>query len=107
MNGEVPGALKLGAMAQILVRGDQDLEADPTGLAVKITVVVPHRPLLPIQRMDIPAVCVSIDRFLQDTAPNLCLPFDRIGARHPGTPALVGSHDGLKQVRNFVFSFDS
>ena len=30
------------------------------------------------------AICVSIDRFLQDTAPNLCLPFDGTGARHPG-----------------------
>ena len=27
----------------------------------------------------------SIDRFPQDTAPIFCLPFDGIGARHPGT----------------------
>jgi len=53
VNGEVPGALKLGAMARILVRGDHDLEADPTGSVVKITVVVPRRPLLPTQRMNL------------------------------------------------------
>ena len=28
------------------------------------------------------AVCDLIGRFVQDTAPNLCLPFDGIGARH-------------------------
>ena len=31
------------------------------------------------------ADCNSIDRFLYDTAPNVCLPFDGIGARHLGT----------------------
>ena len=30
------------------------------------------------------AVCVSIDRFQQDTAPVRCLRFDGIGVRHPG-----------------------
>ena len=29
------------------------------------------------------AICVSIDRFPQDTAPIRCLPFDGIGARYP------------------------
>ena len=33
------------------------------------------------------AICVSIDRFLQNTAPNRCLCFDRIGAWHLGTLA--------------------
>ena len=37
------------------------------------------------------AICVSIDRFLQDRAPNGCLPFDRIGARHPGIPVATTS----------------
>ena len=33
---------------------------------------------------NIPAVCVSIDRFLQNRTPICCLPFDGIGVRHPG-----------------------
>jgi hypothetical protein len=32
----------------------------------------------------ITAVCVSIDRIPQNTAPICCLSFDEIGARHPG-----------------------
>ena len=36
-------------------------------------------------------ICVSIDRFLQNRAPNGCLPFDRIGARHPGIPVVTTS----------------
>ena len=32
---------------------------------------------------EITAVCVSIDRLLQDRGPNACLPFDGIGARYP------------------------
>ena len=39
------------------------------------------------------AICVSIDRFLQNRAPNGCLPFDCIGARHPGIPVVTtGAH---------------
>ena len=30
------------------------------------------------------AVVNSIDRSTEDRAPNLCLPFDGIGVRHPG-----------------------
>ena len=41
------------------------------------------------------AVCVSIDRFPQNTAPICCLSFDGIGARHPGM-----THDaGAKSPR--------
>ena len=32
----------------------------------------------------ITAVVNSIDRSTEDRAPNRCLPFDGIGARHPG-----------------------
>ena len=33
---------------------------------------------------EITAVVNSIDRSTEDRAPNRCLPFDGIGARHPG-----------------------
>ena len=36
------------------------------------------------------AVVNSIDRSTEDRAPNRCLPFDGIGARHPGIVALSG-----------------
>jgi hypothetical protein len=35
------------------------------------------------------AICVSIDRILQNTAPTCCLPFDGIGARHPGVSCTI------------------
>ena len=38
----------------------------------------------------IPAVVNSIDRSTEDRAPNRCLPFEGIGARHPGIVALSG-----------------
>ena len=41
------------------------------------------------------AICVSIDRIPQDTAPTRCLPFDRIGVRHPGIPASASPHVDL------------
>ena len=37
------------------------------------------------------AVCVSIDRILQNTAPICCLSFDGIGVRHPGMTHGVGA----------------
>ena len=33
---------------------------------------------------DVPAVCISIDRFHKNRAPIRCLPFDGIGAQHLG-----------------------
>ena len=53
------------------------------------------------------AICVSIDRFLQNTATICCLCFDRIGARHPGIGALARPYSGLVQVGNSVLSFNS
>ena len=35
------------------------------------------------------AICVLIDRILQNTAPICCLPFDGIGARHPGVTCVI------------------
>ena len=35
-------------------------------------------------KADVTAVVNSIDRSTEDRAPNRCLPFDGIGARHPG-----------------------
>ena len=49
---------------------------------------------------------ISIDRFPQNTAPICCLPFDRIGVRHPGIGASPGSPVCLKRVGNSVLSFD-
>jgi len=37
------------------------------------------------------AICVSIDRFAQNTVPICCLPFDDIGARHPGMTHNAGA----------------
>jgi hypothetical protein len=51
------------------------------------------------------AVCISIDRFPQNTAPTRCLPFDGIGARHPGIAASAGSYTDLRRVGNLVFPF--
>ena len=51
------------------------------------------------------AICVSIDRIPQDTAPTRCLPFDRIGVRHPGIPASASPHVDLQQTRNLISSF--
>ena len=42
-----------------------------------------HESPFPSLRMPPTADCNSVDRFVLDTAPNLCLPFDGIGARHP------------------------
>ena len=39
---------------------------------------------------DVPAVVNSIDRSTENRAPIRCLPFDGIGARHPGIVALSG-----------------
>ena len=42
-------------------------------------------------RASIPAVVNSIDRSTENRAPNRCLPFDGIGARHPGIVASSGN----------------
>ena len=47
------------------------------------------------QKLNITAVCVSIDRFLQDTAPFCCLLFDGVGARHLGIASSAGSNINL------------
>jgi hypothetical protein len=46
------------------------------------------------------------DRFLQNTVPAYCLPFDRIGVRHPGIGASADLPIGLKKVWSSLFSFD-
>jgi hypothetical protein len=51
------------------------------------------------------AVCVSIDRIPQNTAPTRCLPFDCIGVRHPGIPASASPHVDLQQARNLISLF--
>ena len=48
----------------------------------------------------------SIDRLLQDTAPNRLLSFDGTGARHPGIAASGGSWVGRRRVTNLILSFD-
>jgi hypothetical protein len=52
------------------------------------------------------AVVISIDRFPENRAPNRCLPFDRIGARHPGTVVLSGLSADPKRAGNLVLPFD-
>jgi hypothetical protein len=53
-----------------------------------------------------PAVVISMDRSPENTAPNHCLHFDGIVARHPGTAALSGSYADPKRVGNLVLPFD-
>jgi hypothetical protein len=43
------------------------------------------------------------DRFLSDTAPIRCLPFDRIAVRHPGIGASADLPTGLKKGWEFAF----
>jgi len=50
VNGEVPDILKLGTVAQALVRG---VQADPTGSVVKTIVVAPHHLLLLTERTNL------------------------------------------------------
>jgi hypothetical protein len=50
---------------------------------IQSLLVLPSDPEHPVQPFHT-AVCVSIDRIPQNTAPICCLPFDEIGARHPG-----------------------
>jgi hypothetical protein len=42
------------------------------------------------------AVCVSIDRIPQNTAPMCCLSFDEIGARHPGMTHDAGAESPVR-----------
>ena len=55
---------------------------------VLVMIGVGTEPRQRIGRVDpdalITAVVNSIDRSTKDRAPNRCLPFDGIGARHPG-----------------------
>ena len=44
------------------------------------------------------AVCVSIERVLQNTAPIRCLPFDGIGARHCGMARVLEPGPGQTAV---------
>ena len=44
------------------------------------------------------AVCVSIDRILQNTAPICCLPFDGIGVRHPGITHGAGARSPARST---------
>ena len=59
-------------------------------------------------RLHVPSldsICVLIDRSLHDRAPNRCLPFDRIGARHPGVSILIKTRNRNKYHRGLCHTW--
>ena len=74
----------------------------------------PYEPDDPWADHTIPAVCVSIGRILQNTAPICCLSFDGIGVRHPGMTRGAAARSPAcstfplschRQAKNLIFPF--